>query len=267
MKIGIMGAMPQEVDLIKSTMNIEKEEVHGGRTFVSGIFNGFETVVVFSRWGKVASASTATTLLNIYNVDFILFTGVAGAVDPILNIGDIVIGNKLYQHDMDARPIFPKYQIPLTETKTFLPSDNYIEHGKNAASTYVDKINSHIPQDTLSNFSIFSPKVIRGTIASGDQFVTNTATHNGMNLNEDERAHAVEMEGAAVAQICEDYKVPYLIIRTISDKADHSATIDFTAFIENVSNHYSKGIVCEFLNSLRVSLSNVEEENRSFIYS
>ncbi len=118
-----MGAMPQEVALVKASMKISKVETIGGREFVSGNLHGFETVLVFSRWGKVASASTATTLFNVYGVDFLLFTGVAGAVDPILNIGDVVVGSKFYQHDMDARPIFPKFHIPLTDTMTFSPAD------------------------------------------------------------------------------------------------------------------------------------------------
>lgn len=255
MKIGIMGAMPQEVELVKSAMEIEKVDTIGGRNFVSGTLHGFETVLVFSRWGKVASASTATTLFNVYNVDFLLFTGVAGAVDPILNIGDIVIGNKLYQHDMDASPLFPKFHIPLTETMTFSPTDENVANGEAAARKYVSNIETHISRTTLNQFSIFNPKVMAGTIASGDQFVTNTLTHASMHLNADEKAHAVEMEGAAVAQVCEDYKKPYLIIRTISDKADHSASIDFGAFIENVSNHYSSGIVFEFLEALRASIA------------
>lgn len=82
-----------------------------------------------------------------------------------------------------------------------------------------------------------------------------------MNFNKEERAHAVEMEGAAVAQVCEDYNKPYLIIRTISDKADHSASIDFVAFIENISNHYSSGIVFEFLTTLRDFVIKVEKNS------
>lgn len=245
-----MGAMPQEVDLVKAEMDIKMEEIIGGRTFISGNLHGFDTVLVFSRWGKVASSSTATTLFNIYDIDFLLFTGVAGAVDPGLNVGDIVIGDKLYQHDMDARPLFPQFHIPLTDTLTFSPKEEHLAQAEEAINKYISNI-SNIPQDTLHQFLILSPKVMRGTIATGDQFVMNTQTHEGMNLSSNEKAQVVEMEGAAVAQICEEYNKPYLIIRTISDKADNSADVDFAAFVGNISNHYSSGIVYQFLSILR----------------
>lgn len=260
MKIGIMGAMIEEVELIKHEMAVSKEDNIGGRTFISGTLNGFETVLVFSRWGKVASASTATTLLNLYNIDFLLFTGVAGAIDTSLNIGDVVVGKKLYQHDMNATPLFRKFEIPLTGKSSFSPSDEIIENGQNAAKKFIKNIKNTIPSATLSKFSIFEPKVVMGTIATGDQFVSNSSTHPEMNFNEQERASAVEMEGGAVAQICEDYEKPYLVLRTISDKADHSAEIDFIDFIKNVSNHYSKEMVVQFLSDLRESISSKENQ-------
>lgn len=251
MKIGIMGAMLQEVDLLKSSMDIYKEETVGGRAFTSGKLHGFDIVLVFSRWGKVAASSTATTLLNLYQVDFLLFTGVAGAVDMTLNVGDVIIGNKLYQHDMDARPIFSKFQIPLTDVLTFSPNESYLLQAETAAKKYLSNLKSTIDLNKLNQFSIHNPKVLQGTIATGDQFVTDAHVHEDMYLNSNEKAHAVEMEGAAVAQICEEYQKPYLIIRIISDKADGRAAIDFNDFIETISNHYSKGIVSEFLLALK----------------
>ena len=104
-------------------------------------------------------------------------------------------------------------------------------------------------------------KVRRGTIATGDQFVENAAEHPNMNLTGEKKADAVEMEGAAVAQVCEDFNKPYVVIRTISDKADHSATIDFQAFISEVSNHYSRGIVKNFFNELSNSVLNTEKKS------
>lgn len=267
MKIGIMGAMIQEVELIKATMEIENEETIAGRVFISGKLEGFDTVLVFSRWGKVASSSTATTLFNRYNIDFLLFTGVAGAVDSTLNIGDVVIGEKLYQHDMDATPLFPKFHIPLTTEAMFFPKGNHVLMAEIAANAYIKTIHSDLDPIKLKQFSMSSPKVVRGTIATGDQFVKDMETHKGMNISETERAHAVEMEGAAVAQVCEEYHKPYIIVRTISDKADHSATIDFLAFIENISNHYSKGIVSEFLSQLRHSITEVGALERSADFS
>jgi adenosylhomocysteine nucleosidase len=126
MKIGIMGAMLEEVSSIKEMMIIDKITIIANREYTEGKINDNEVVIVFSRWGKVAAASTTTTLINIFNVNFILFTGVAGAVVDHLNIGDIVIGNGLYQHDMDARPFFDLFQIPLTPSIVFEPKCTHI---------------------------------------------------------------------------------------------------------------------------------------------
>mgnify|MGYP006416862967 CR=1 FL=1 len=250
MKIGIMGAMSEEVDMVKNEMTDQVETTIGGRTFVTGKLHGNDTTIVFSRWGKVASATTATLLIHNFNIDLVLFTGVAGAVDASLNIGDVVISNNLYQHDMDARPIFPKYHIPLTDTCVFQPGPKHLDQAEIATRNYLKNINDDIPNNILKKFSISNPKVKRGTIATGDQFIENSSAHPNMHLNKEVRADAVEMEGAAVAQVCEDFNKPYIIIRTISDKADHSATIDFQSFISEISNHYSRGIVKNFFGQL-----------------
>lgn len=110
LKIGLIGAMLEEVSSIKQMMTINKETCIADRVYVEGQINNIEVVVVFSKWGKVASASTTTTLINKFDVDFILFTGVAGAVNEHLEIGDVVIGNGLYQHDMDARPFLINFK-------------------------------------------------------------------------------------------------------------------------------------------------------------
>ncbi len=255
MKIGIMGAMPHEVNLIKSDMIAHKKEIIGGNEFCSGILHGFDSVVVFSKCGKAAASSTATTLFNIYNIDLLLFTGVAGAVDLALNVGDVVIGQHLYQYDIDASPMFPKFEIPLANKSKFSSEKKDVFLAETAINKYLKKIHAYIPENILKQFNIHAPKVVTGMIATGDQFVRDTLTHGNMHFSENEKAHAVEMEGAAVAQVCEDYNKPYLIIRTISDKADHSASIDFSAFIENVSNHYSSGIVFEFLTAFKESIA------------
>jgi adenosylhomocysteine nucleosidase len=250
MKIGIIGAMPQEVELVRREMINPKEQLIGGRTFITGSLYGQETTLVFSRWGKVAAAITATTLINQFNVDFVLFTGVAGAVSADLNIGDVVISDNLYQHDLDARPIFPQYQIPLTDIQLFKPLKNHTSLAKTAATNYLNKITEDISECVLNKFSIANPKAIKGTIATGDQFIENAATHPNMLFSPDQKADAVEMEGASVAQVCQDFGKHYVVIRTISDKADHSATVDFQAFISEVSNHYSRGIVKHFFEQL-----------------
>lgn len=248
LKIGILGAMLEEVSSIKKMMIIKKETTIGCRIYSEGTINNIEIVVVFSRWGKVASAITATTLINKFNVDFILFTGVAGAVNNHLNIGDVVVGSGLYQHDMDARPFFDKYQIPLTSTIIFEPKPSDIEKAKSAAQRFINNIRSIIDTSLLEKYSIFEPSVHTGLIASGDKFIANPNTHADLNPNANEmKTLAVEMEGSAVAQVCEDHNIPYAIIRIISDKADHSAVIDFQSFVQDIASQYSLGIVQEYI--------------------
>lgn len=120
--IGIMGAMPQEIDGVIKLLENPKEITLGMRSYTSGTINNIDVVVVFSRWGKVAAAATVSTLIHVFNVTEVIFTGVAGAIDPTLNIGDIVIAKRLYQHDMDARPLMQQFEIPLLG-KTFFECD------------------------------------------------------------------------------------------------------------------------------------------------
>jgi len=244
-----MGAIPQEVDLMRQEMEVEEEVLLGGRTFYVGTLHGCDVVLVFSRIGKVAAASVATTLFNLFGIDFLLFIGVAGAVHSELEIGDIVIGAKLYQHDMDGRPLFPKFEVPLTGRDHFFTEEEYLRCAEACVADFINELEEHVDQKILESFSIDVPKIICGTIATGDQFISDPADHVNMVLSE-ESAHAVEMEGAAVAQICHEYHKPCLIIRTISDRADHSAAVDFQKFIESISNPFSQGIVRKLLPEL-----------------
>lgn len=250
MKIGILGAMQEEVSLLVNSLGGHNTKEIGGRIFHSGTLAGHDIAVAFSRWGKVASASTATTLINEFDVDLVVFTGVAGAVEDGVKIGDVIIANQLVQHDMDARPFFDKFQIPLTNHIFFTPRADLQDKANDAAEAFLShELKATVSAETLLKFSIFSPKVRRGIIASGDKFISNKEEQNKLK-QEIPGLIAVEMEGAAVAQVCEDHKVPYVVIRTISDTADHNAELDFQSFINSVSNYYSEGIVKSFVNSL-----------------
>lgn len=242
MKVGIMGAMPEEIFLLKSELIEPLTETIGGREFHSGQLYGIPTVLVFSRWGKVASTITASILIQKYKIDCLIFVGVAGATAPHLNIGDIVISNQLYQHDMDARPLFNKFQIPLTDTIFFEADLRLIAYAKNSAEQFVDHIENFISFPTRQDFSIVNPTVLVGKIASGDQFISDSVKTNAL-LTEMPDILAVEMEGAAVAQVCSEYHIPFVVIRVISDKANHQSSIDFQKFISEVASSYSKGII------------------------
>lgn len=247
-KIGILGAMLEEISSIKEIMTFNKETNIAGRVYSEGWINDTEVVLVFSRWGKVASSSTTTTLINKFGVDFVLFTGVSGAVSKHLNIGDIVIGTGLYQHDMDARPFFDQFQIPLTSNVVFKPKTSDVEKASIAAKQFISKIDDIFTKHSLEKYSIFKPSVHNGLIASGDKFISDPKSYSELNFNiHEDKTLAVEMEGAAVAQVCEDYSIPYVVIRVISDKADHSAAIDFQSFINDIASKYSSEIIREYL--------------------
>jgi adenosylhomocysteine nucleosidase len=242
--IGIMGAMPQEIDGVIALLENPVRRVIGMRAYTSGMINGVNTVVVFSRWGKVAAAATVSTLIHVFNVDEVIFTGVAGAIDPTLNIGDIVIAKRLYQHDMDARPLMQQFEVPLLG-KTFFECDAAeLEKVKNAISPLIvnNVLKDVIGTGALAEFGIVTPNLHIGDIASGDQFFANN--HQKVSLhNALPTILCVEMEGAAVAQVCFEHKVPCIIIRTISDAADEQSHIDFPKFIEEVSSKYSVCII------------------------
>ncbi len=249
--IGIMGAMPEEITGVVDLLG-DKEEFHRGRrSYFTGRINGIKTVVVFSRWGKVAAATTITHLILEFNITEVIFTGVAGSVNPSVHIGDIVVANRLIQHDMDARPLMRQFEIPLLG-KTFIESDpQQVAAASVAVNRLIEAENLHLlfSEEGLNRFGISRPQLFVGDIASGDKFFS----------GEEEKQHllqklpsvlCVEMEGAAVAQVCLEYEIPFAIIRTISDSADEQAPIDFPAFIKEISSKYSVAILQNWYNNL-----------------
>lgn len=246
MKIGIMGAMHEEVNSIlyhmKETTTIEL----GKRKYFMGKIGKHEALLVFSKCGKVASAATASALITEFKVDQLIFTGVAGAANPHLNIGDVVIANKLYQHDMDARPLAPKFEILFTDTTFFSADNDLVVRAHNSVNKLFDSLSQKIPVEILESFYITAPKCMIGTIATGDQFISDSQNMQVIRTEMPD-ALAVEMEGAAVAQVCNDYNIPFTVIRTISDKANHKAVIDFPKFINTVACHYAEHIILDML--------------------
>lgn len=249
MKIGIVGSMQEEIDLLKSDLKNANERIYGKRIYAYGELFGENAVLVFSRWGKVASASTVTTLIDRFDVDFVVFTGVAGAGALELEIGDIVISSELVQHDMDASalPMFKKFEIPLLGVSRIKASEHYIDLSIKSAKKFASEdIFSEIDKRILDEFHIKKPKVAVGVIASGDRFVANHRITTKLR-KEIGDILCVEMEGAAVAQVCYEHDIPFVVIRAISDKADRSAVIDFPRFVEKVACYYTRGIIRNML--------------------
>jgi adenosylhomocysteine nucleosidase len=242
--IGIMGAMPEEIEGIVALLNNKTAFTSGMRTYYSGTINEQPVVVVFSRWGKVAAATTVSTLIHQYQISELLFTGVAGAIHPTVNIGDIVLGQHLVQHDMDASPLMPKFEIPLLGKTYFEADANRLQKASTIIPSLLEQqvLNTYIADETLSIFGIHTPKLHIGTIASGDQFFAQQSQKTNLHLALPQ-VLCVEMEGAAVAQVCYEYHIPCTIIRTISDAADEQSPIDFPKFIEAIASKYAAAIV------------------------
>jgi adenosylhomocysteine nucleosidase len=244
--------MPEEITLLERDLVETRRQSRGMREYIEGSLYGFDTVLVFSRWGKVAAASTATTLLEVHDVKLIVFTGVAGAVAEDLEIGDVVIGNRLLQHDLDASalPGLKPHEVPLLRRSEFQPKSRLVDLAAESAHRYLTAtLPDDVPREVLSEFILSHPKVRCGLVVSGDQFVADAETLARLRIDLPD-AQCVEMEGAAIAQVCYEHNVPAVVIRTISDKADHSAVIDFPRFVDEVASHFSRGIVREFLAQL-----------------
>lgn len=247
MDVAIMSAMHEENASIVKEMDVDKKEVVGSRTYYSGKLMGRSVVVVFSHWGKVAAAITAATLINKFDVKEIIFTGVAGAIDSRLSTGDIVIGTDMYQHDMDASPIIRRHEIPLLGRAAIAADESIRLRLVQAAEDFINKdFSCMVAPEAIKAFNLNSPKVYSSAIASGDQFVANPALADDIRQRLPGVA-CVEMEGAAVAQVCESYGVAFGVIRTLSDNANESSEIDFQAFITDVARDYSLGIVKRYL--------------------
>jgi adenosylhomocysteine nucleosidase len=241
---GIMSAIPEEILGVVNLLQNKEEVRLGKRIYYKGIINNKNVVVVYSRIGKVAASATVSALILNFNITELIFTGVAGAISNQLKIGDIIVGTELVQHDMDAFPLFPVYEIPLLGKTFFKANTNLVESAQNTVRTIFENEYLHgvISKEDLVEFNIQKPAVYSGLIASGDQFFRDNQQKEQL-LAGLPNTLCVEMEGAAVAQICYEYSIPFVVIRTISDEADHHSTIDFTRFTERISNIYSIEII------------------------
>jgi adenosylhomocysteine nucleosidase len=245
-RFGIISALHEEqAGLVELLRNPEKSTV-GMRDYVAGKFAGQDCVFVLSRIGKVAAAATVATLIERFGVTHLLFTGVAGAGDKTVNVGDIVIADALVQYDMDASPLFPRFEVPLLGLTQF-PSDKHLTDRLASAAAHflAEDLAGAIDEADRTTFALSKPRIHRGLIASGDEFIDNALRLDRLKFDFSELL-AVEMEGAAVAQVCFEFGVPFAVIRTISDNANEDSPVNFMRFIERVASRYAFGIVRRF---------------------
>ena len=218
-RIGIIGAMDAEVSLLKASITDQKTEVIAQMEFVSGKMGGTEAVVVKCGMGKVNAGICAHTLINRYGVSEVINTGVGGSLDNRIDIGDIVVSTDAVQHDFDVRVIgFQRGEIPYTGLYAFPADPSLIE-------AVVKAVRDTAPE----------VKVFEGRVCSGDQFIA--SSEQKKTIIDNFGGLCCEMEGAAIAQTCYLNQTPYVIIRAISDKADHSEEVSFEKFAEAAGKH------------------------------
>lgn len=248
--IGLMSAMHEELALLLEAMPDEQRVTVAGRDFWQGHWQGQPVVAVLSRIGKVAAATTATALIERFGIDRIVFTGVAGGLGPGVRVGDVVLAEVFVQHDMDASPLFPRHEVPLYGRSRFA-TDAALSAGlAQAARQVLAQVAAHVGPAAVAEFALQAPRLHTGLIVSGDRFVSTTAECRALQQALPE-ALAVEMEGAAVAQVCADYGVPFAALRTISDRADDDAHADFSRFIREVASRYSLAMLSAWLKNAR----------------
>ncbi|MCI6091355.1 5'-methylthioadenosine/adenosylhomocysteine nucleosidase [bacterium] len=217
--IGIIGAMEEEVAHLKEAMQVEKTVERAAMTFVKGKLDGKDVVVVRSGIGKVNAGICAQILADLFEVDTLINTGVAGSLDAALDIGDIVISTDAVQHDMDVSALGdPVGQIPRMDTFAFPADERLVQLAVQAN----EEANPDIHTFT-------------GRVVSGDQFVSDGSVKE--RLVTQFQAKCTEMEGAAIAQAAYLNKISCVIIRAISDKADNSSTMDYAAFEKQAITH------------------------------
>ena len=217
--IGIIGAMEEEVAHLKEAMQVEKTVERAAMTFVKGKLDGKDVVVVRSGIGKVNAGICAQILADLFEVDTLINTGVAGSLDAALDIGDIVISTDAVQHDIDVSALGdPVGQIPRMDTFAFPADERLVQLAVQAN----EEANPDIHTFT-------------GRVVSGDQFVSDGAVKE--RLVTQFQAKCTEMEGAAIAQAAYLNKISCVIIRAISDKADNSSTMDYPTFEKQAITH------------------------------
>jgi len=224
-RTGIIAAMDSEIRNLTAALDHERTDKIAGREIHYGKLEGQPIAIVLCGCGKVNAAHSATLLACHSKVTRILLTGVSGGLAEGLKVGDIVIGDSFVQHDMDARPLFPLHEIPF-EDFSLIEADHELRHLLTAASC------SMLAEKKMVELA--EARSFEGLVVSGDQFLSSSEGRSRV-LESLPRACAVDMESAAIAQVCKIADIPLGVMRVISDSADGSAHIDFAKFVEETA--------------------------------
>ena len=211
-KLAIMGAMEEEIEPLLAYFDKVNVVEYANNKYYEVNYNGLDIVIAYSKIGKVFASLTASTMIEKFGCDTLLFSGVAGGINPKLKIGDLIIADKLCQHDLDIT--------------AFGHPHGYVPGGKVFVETSKELRNVAIKVAKENDL-----KVIEGIIATGDQFVHSTQRKEF--IENTFNADALEMEGASVAVVCDALNIPFFILRAISDTADMDAGFDFDEFLKS----------------------------------
>ncbi|TKB51518.1 5'-methylthioadenosine/S-adenosylhomocysteine nucleosidase [Ferrimonas sediminicola] len=224
MKIGIIGAMEQEVALLRSHIDDLTVTTIANIEFYSGTLNGTEVVVTRSGIGKVTAAIATTLLVERFAPDAVINTGSAGGFAHNLAIGDVVISSEVRYHDVDVTAFgYEMGQLP-SQPAAFLPAQDLVDAAK-AAIAEVGEV-----------------KAIQGLICTGDSFIADPERTKVM-LSHFPAMAACEMEAASIAQTCQQFDLPFVVIRAISDNANDDSAVDFDSFIVKAGEHSAKVVI------------------------
>ena len=247
--LAILSALAEEQQGLLACLSQPVCLHRAGREIWRGQWNGHTVLLALSRIGKVAAATTATALIEGLGASQVVFTGVAGGIGPGVRVGDLVVATEFVQHDLDASPLFPRFEIPL-----YGRSRLGCDPGLTALLLRASEAAMAGLGGQFDHYSgTWQSTVHTGLIASGDRFVSGVTELQGLQQRLLAGGHvplAVEMEGAAVAQVCFDYGVPFAAVRTISDRADDAAHVDFPRFVREVASPYAHAIMTAFLELL-----------------
>jgi adenosylhomocysteine nucleosidase len=241
-RTAIVSALHDELASVLALMPDEHKQVIGGRAFWVGHLHGQDVVAVLSGIGKVAAATTATLLIQHFGVKRIVFTGVAGGLGTGVRVGDVVLARHFLQHDMDASPLFARHEVPGYGRARFEADASLTDALELACDRMLRSLPQQLDADTVADWGLHAPRLHQGLLVSGDRFVATTAESAALQRELPE-ALAVDMEGAAFAQVCHDFGVPLAVVRTISDRADDTAHVDFPRFLRDVASRYSGAVI------------------------
>ncbi|WP_243386240.1 5'-methylthioadenosine/S-adenosylhomocysteine nucleosidase [Bacillus kexueae] len=224
MKVAIIGAMEEEVRILREQLEHTKQQVIAGCEFTEGTLNGVEVILLKSGIGKVNAALSTSILLDRFKPDFVINTGSAGGFHESLNVGDVVISTEVRHHDVDVTAFNYEYgQVP-GMPPAFIPNEKLVKIAEAKAKEITDI------------------QVVKGAIATGDSFM-NDKDRVAFIRTKFPNLYAVEMEAAAIAQVCHQFETPFVIIRALSDIAGKESNVSFEQFLDQAALHSTKMVV------------------------